>query len=410
MRFQSYLTAHPIDLLKITPNHLQALAGPECRVVQALRRWLVLGGEALPLRLAHTLVGAARCRVLNHYGPTEATVGMLTFEVTAASLARAEANGAETVPLGRPLANVRAYVVDAGGAEQPPGVAGELWAGGAGLAAGYLARPDLTAAHFTEFRGQRVYRTGDRVRRLNDGALEFLGRVDDQVKVRGHRVELGEVEHVLRAHAGVEAAVVLRRPDGATDDAGQLVAYAVAKKGSDAGASDERLTAGQLTAWLASRLPAHMVPDAVVMLNALPLTANGKVDRAALPAPERPQADTAAYVAPRTPTEVTVARIWRELLKRERVGVTDSFLDLGGHSLLAIRVFARISQELGVPLGLRAMIEAPTVERIAAVIDAERNLRADDAAMRAALAAVEALSDAEVAEQLASARRPEATG
>jgi amino acid adenylation domain-containing protein len=379
-RFHAYLTAHPIDVLKITPNHFQALTGSDPGVTHLLRRWLVLGGEALPLRLAHALVGAARCRVLNHYGPTEGTVGMLTFEVTADSLARARAQGAETVPLGHPIANMRAYVVDADGVEQAVGVTGELWAAGDGLASGYFRQPELTAVSFVEFHGQRVYRTGDRVRRLADGNLEFLGRADDQIKVRGYRVELGEIEHKLRAYPGVESAVVVYRADAA-DGAAQLVAYAVAKHMGDGG---DRPAAGMLASWLTSQLPAHMVPDAVLILDALPLTANGKVDRAKLPAPERGVAAVVPYVAPRTPTEEAVAAIWRDVLGRDRVGVTERFLDLGGHSLLAIRVFARVSKELGVPLGLRTMLETPTVEQMAATIDAERERSAAGAASTAA--------------------------
>jgi acyl carrier protein len=313
------------------------------------------------------------------------------------------------VPLGQPLANTQAYVVDARGAEQPLGAPGELWAGGAGLAAGYCNRPELTAARFVAFQGQRVYRTGDRVRRLADGELEFLGRMDDQVKVRGYRVELGDIEHALRAHPGVEVAVVVHQADAADDGSGQLVAYAVQKMGGDPRRRGDLLTSDELTAWLASQLPGYMLPDALLMLDTLPLTANGKVDRAKLPAADCKMRAGAPRVAPRTPTEETVAHIWRDVLKRDDIGVTDRFLDLGGHSLLAIRVFARISQELGVSLGLRAMIETPTVERIAAAIDAERQLRTPEAALRAALAAVEALSDAEVAQQLAGARPPETT-
>jgi amino acid adenylation domain-containing protein len=390
-RFAEYVGAHPLDVLKITPNHLAALtAGKTGGDLSAVlpRRWVVTGGEALRPELARTLLGAGRCRVLNHYGPTETTVGVLTHEVTAASL------GAPTVPLGRPLANTRAYVVDAHGNEQPVGIPGELLLGGAGVARGYLGRDELTAERFVEHQGERVYRTGDRVRRLADGTIEFLGRVDDQVKVRGFRVELGEIEGVLRAHPGVEQAVAVLRDE-------ELVAYAVPRQAGYAVSHADRPTREKLVEWLAAQLPEYMVPNAVVLLDALPLTPNGKVDRAALPAPEGGAAAVDSFVAPRTPTEETIARIWRDVLKKERVGVTDSFLDLGGHSLLAIRVLGRISKELGVRLPLRALFETPTVAQVAEVVDTELRRRADEEALRQALAAVEGLSDAEAERLLA---------
>src|SRR4029079_17301391 len=242
------------------------------------RQALVLGGEALSVELARTLLAAGRCRVVNHYGPTETTVGVLTNEVTSSALEQATSLGAQTVPLGRPLANTYAFVVDAYGNEQPVGIPGELWLGGAGVTQGYLNRPALTGERFTSFRGAKVYRTGDRVRRLADGTLEFLGRADDQVKVRGYRVELGEVEQALRAHPGVAQGVVVKREE-------ELVAYAVAKAAGYAVSHSDRPTAEKLIEWLAAQLPAYMVPSAVVLLDALPLTANGKLDRAALPAP-----------------------------------------------------------------------------------------------------------------------------
>jgi amino acid adenylation domain-containing protein len=390
-RFAEYVGAHPLDVLKITPNHLAALtAGKTGGDLSAVlpRRWVVTGGEALRPELARTLLGAGRCRVLNHYGPTETTVGVLTHEVTAASL------GAPTVPLGRPLANTRAYVVDAHGNEQPVGIPGELLLGGAGVARGYLGRDELTAERFVEHQGERVYRTGDRVRRLADGTIEFLGRVDDQVKVRGFRVELGEIEGVLRAHPGVGQAVAVLRDE-------ELVAYAVPRQAGYAVSHADRPTREKLVEWLAAQLPEYMVPNAVVLLDALPLTPNGKVDRAALPAPEGGAAAVDSFVAPRTPTEETIARIWRDVLKKERVGVTDSFLDLGGHSLLAIRVLGRISKELGVRLPLRALFETPTVAQVAEVVDTELRRRADEEALRQALAAVEGLSDAEAERLLA---------
>ena len=285
-------------------------------------------------------------------------------------------------------------MVDAHGNAQPVGVPGELLLGGAGVARGYLGRDDLTAERFVQHQGERVYRTGDRARRLADGTLEFLGRADDQVKVRGYRVELGEVEGVLGAHPGVARAVVVLRDEA-------LVAYAVPTPGGYAASHAERPTPEALGAWLAGQLPEYMLPNAVVLLDALPLTPNGKVDRAALPAPEGGPAAVDRFVAPRTPTEETIARVWRDVLKKERVGVADSFLDLGGHSLLAIRVLGRISKELGVRLPLRALFDTPTVAQVAEVVDTELRRRAEEEALRRALAAVEGLSDAEAERLLA---------
>jgi amino acid adenylation domain-containing protein len=372
-RYAQYMEVHQLDVLKLTPNHLRALvAGRSGADLTAVlpRQTLVLGGEALNVELARTLVSAGACRVLNHYGPTETTVGVLTHEVTGASLDAASALGAQTVPLGAPLANTQAFVVDAYGNEQPVGIPGELWLGGAGVTQGYLTRPALTAERFTNYRGAKVYRTGDRVRRLSDGTLEFLGRADDQVKVRGYRVELGEVEQALRAHPGVaQGVVVLRTPQSGEPP---LVAYAVPKSGGYAVSHSDRPTSEKLTEWLAAQLPAYMVPSAVVLLEQLPLTANGKLDRAALPAPDAPDASEDAFVAPRTETEKALAAIWTEVLKREQVGVTDNFLALGGHSLLAIRVLGRISKTFGVRLPLRTLFETPTVEALAGAIDAAK--------------------------------------
>jgi acyl carrier protein len=246
-----------------------------------------------------------------------------------------------------------------------------------------------------------VYRTGDRATRLADGAIVFLGRFDDQVKVRGYRVELGEIEAMLQSHPSVaRSAVVLRTENDATPS---LVAYAVPKQGGYAASHAERPTSSMLTAWLAEQLPEYMVPSAVVVLDALPLTANGKVDRAMLSAPEGAASTQDQHVAPRTASEETIARIWREVLKRDRVGVTDNFLDLGGHSLLAIRVLGRISKELGVRLALRALFDSPTVAQVAALIDAELRQRSEAEALRQALSAVEGLSETDAQRLLADA-------
>jgi amino acid adenylation domain-containing protein len=368
-RFADYVAVNPLDALKITPNHFTALAGGRRDADLAAilpRQLIVFGGEALRFDLARAVLDACRCRVVNHYGPTETTVGVLTHEVTRESCAEATALGAQTVPLGRPLANTHAYIVDGASNEQPVVIPGELLIGGAGVSTGYLNRPELAAERFGEFRGERVYRTGDRARRLADGTIEFFGRADDQVKVRGYRVELGEVEAALRSHPGIASVVAVLRTEG--DDA-QLVAYAVPRQGGYAMSHAERLTPESLAAWVTDRLPAYMVPSAVVLLDQLPLTANGKIDRAALPSPTGERIAQDGYAAPTTETETQLAAIWADVLKKERVGISDNFLALGGHSLLAIRVLGKISKTFGVRLALRTLFESPTVAQLARAID-----------------------------------------
>ena len=282
-RITRWLESHDIDVLKIAPSQLRTLIARRAgKSLDALlpRQVLVLGGETLDVPLVRAVLAAGRCRVLNHYGPTECTVGALAHEVTAWSLDAAVRLGATTVPIGRPLANTRAYVIDAHGQEAPVGVPGELWLGGAGTSAGYLNRPAWTGERFVSFRGERVYRTGDRVRRLADGSIEFLGRLDEQVKLRGHRVELGEVEAALCTHPSIAtAAVVLDETAGA---APELVAFAAPKRVAYEVTYDDPHSSERLVHWLAARLPTHMIPGRIVVLDGLPLLPSGKLDRVAL--------------------------------------------------------------------------------------------------------------------------------
>jgi hypothetical protein len=294
--------------------------------------------------------GGHRPRLLNSYGPTEATVNATMREVAD--------DPARWRSIGRPLANTRAYVLDGGRRPVPVGVAGELYVGGAGVARGYLDRPELTAERFVEdpFSGRpgaRMYRTGDLARWLADGTLEFLGRNDFQVKIRGFRVELGEIEARLSEHPGVREAGVLARED--VPGGQRLVAYY---------AGDEAPDADSLRAHLLQRLPDYMVPAAYVRLDALPLTPNGKLDRKALPAPGDDACAARAYEAPVGPTEEAMAEIWSEVLRTERVGRHDNFFELGGHSLLAVQVISRARQVLAVDLALRSVFESPTLSQL----------------------------------------------
>jgi amino acid adenylation domain-containing protein len=408
-RFAEYMERGGIDVLKITPNHLRALVAGKLgsELARALpRRWLVLGGEAFTWDLADAPLDVAPCRILNHYGPTETTVGACTFELTRASAAAARSAGAATVPIGRPLPDTACYVLDHRGRLAPAGVIGELYIGGGGVADGYVGQPELTAERFVadpfaSEPGARMYRTGDRARWRADGVLEFLGRADDQIKIRGFRVELGEIEHALAGHPGVEhaAAVVTR------DDEPRLIAYVVARRETGYASAhaaerrDARALPADVTRWLADRLPDYMVPAETIVVEALPLGTNGKLDRRVLASAEwRESANgtgqrAQSVVAPETETEAAIAKIWHDVLQRDAISVDQSFLDLGGHSLLAIRVLGRLSKQFGVRLPLRTLFEAPTIRGLAAVVD--RELReAEQRELEALLTSIENAPDA----------------
>ncbi|MET9700737.1 amino acid adenylation domain-containing protein, partial [Streptomyces sp. NPDC006529] len=350
----AYFAEHAIDYLKISPSHLAALEGPGAVHRVLPRRGLILGGEGSTSGFVRDLLGRADCEVLNHYGPTETTVGVTTHRPRTAELA-----ATPTVPIGRPLGNVRAYVLDGLGEPVPVGVPGELFIGGAQVTRGYLGRPGLTAERFVPdpagAPGARMYRTGDLTRRLPDGAVEFLGRLDDQVKIRGFRIELGEIEAALAALEPVAAAAAVVREDRPGDP--QLVGYLVPLPGAE-------IDQAALRRALAGTLPGYMVPSALVALDALPLTAHNKLDRRALPAPPRQEA--AAARPARDEREVALCRIFAEVLGTEREpGIDESFFDLGGHSLLAMRLVAVVRAELGAELGVRDVFEAPTVAALA---------------------------------------------
>ncbi|HET7229444.1 MAG TPA: amino acid adenylation domain-containing protein [Longimicrobium sp.] len=318
-------------------------------------RTLASAGEALSAEVARRW--ARGRRLLNAYGPTETTI--------CATLATVTGDEARP-PIGRPIANVAVYVLEDGDQLAPVGVPGELYVGGIGVARGYLNRPGLTAERFVPDAfgaapGARLYRTGDRVRWRADGQLEYLGRTDAQVKLRGFRIEPGEVEAVLREQPSVRDAVVILREDA--PGAARLVAYVTAAEG-------RTVDAAALRGAAVSRLPEHMVPSAIVAVDAIPLTPNGKVDRAALPAPESHAAGSIAR--PLTPTEEALASIWVELLGDGDVAPDDNFFELGGHSLLAAQVIGRIGSVFGVELPVRTVFEAPRLSQLAAQVDATR--------------------------------------
>ncbi|MEA2828667.1 MAG: hypothetical protein QOG43_3106, partial [Actinomycetota bacterium] len=388
-RYAEFSQAAHVDVLKITPSHLAALMAGEAGVSVLPRHTLFVGGERLPWDLVEQVRAAGSCRVVNHYGPTETCVGSCTFDTATDVGAWMPAS----VPIGRPIANSRAYVLDRHLEPAPEGVAGELFLGGAGVSRGYCNRAEATAASFLPdpflAPGEAtVYRTGDRARILGDGSIEFLGRDDGQVKIRGYRVETGEVEAVLRKHRNVQQAAVVVREDTPGDH--RLVAYVVSQ--FMPGPSDE-----ELRGFLAEYLPSHMIPMALVALDGLPLTANGKLDRAALPAPEDAASARRQYTAPRNETEAAIAEIWGELLGLEQVGADDDFFELGGHSLLATQVIARMRKAFDVQLAVHTLFTSPTVAGLAEVVaDARRSAgEADDADLARLLEELEGLSDEE---------------
>jgi amino acid adenylation domain-containing protein len=325
-------------------------------------RTAVSGGEALAADLARELLSRSGS-VWNSYGPTETTIGSTLAHV----------QDAERISIGHPIANTVTYVVDASGEEVGAGVEGELWIGGAGVARGYLGRPELTAERFLDnpFGPGRVYRTGDRVALADDGAIEYRGRLDDQIKLRGFRIEPGEIEAALRGLEGIQDAVVVVHEQAG---GGRLVGFLTTQ-------SSAPVDTPTIRAALERSLPDYMIPAAFTVLDHLPLTGSGKVDRAALSSQVdvAPRGGTAAAAA-RTPTEATLVAIWEGLLGVEPISIDDNFFELGGHSLLAAEVAAQAREALGTPVPLRLLFASPT---IAGLAEALKSLSPDDPSLQA---------------------------
>ena len=353
-------------LVKITPAHLDLLSRQISPTVAAGQvRTFVVGGEMLRGEsLAFWREHAPATRIVNEYGPTETVVGCCVHAFPAAEALDGP------VPIGKPIANTQLYVLDEQGQPVPVGVPGELYIGGAGVARGYLNQPALTSSRFVPFSSQgdgpqRLYRTGDRVQWRADGILEFLGRVDEQVKIRGYRIELGEIETVLATHPAVREAVVMAREDTPGDR--RLVAYLV-WEGKPA-------EPAALRTFLKKELPEYMVPAAIVTLEALPLTTNGKVDRKALPPPAvvvsaPPPESIGQHV---DPLELQIRFAWQEALGLPSIGLDDDFFELGGHSLHAVMVVRRLEQSLSRDLPLSVTLRARTVRQLAALLRHDRN-------------------------------------
>ena len=349
-----------VTVLQIVPALLRAILDrmPDDLIVCGLRRlrFLICIGEALAPDLCRNwLRQFPDVPLINAYGPAECSDTVAMHRVTAPETLHA-------VPIGRPVANTRLYVLDARSQPAPIGIIGELCVGGVGVGRGYLNDPEQTRRSFvcdpfSQRRGARLYKTGDLALWRSDGVLEFVGRLDHQVKIRGCRIELEEIERVLAQHPEVQAAVVLARDN--VDGEGEVTAYIVAASGGEPEANEIRQ-------FLKSRLPEYMIPKWFAFLDRMPRTAHGKVDRVKLASMRRTAKIAAsAFVAPRDALEDALARIWADLLKLEQVGVFDNFFELGGHSLVAGRVLARIADRFGVSLPLAAIFEAPTVAALA---------------------------------------------
>jgi amino acid adenylation domain-containing protein len=360
LRLLQYLREQSVERIFLPFIALQHLAdaAADGNFFPLSLREIITAGEQLQLTesLRSFLNRLGDCCLRNQYGPTESHV------VTEYTLKPPFERWPDLPPIGRPIANAEIYILDSDLNVVPIGVAGGIYIGGMGVARGYLNRPELTAEKFipdpfSSDPTSRLYKTGDRARYLPDGNIEFLGRMDDQIKIRGYRVELGEIETVLGQHSSLREAVVLAREDSPGDR--RLVAYAVAAAGSTP-------SVHELRSFLQQKLPEYMVPSAFVFLELLPLTPNGKLDRKALPAPDqtRPELEE-TFVAPRTPVEETLASIWAAVLKVDKVGIHDNFFELGGHSLLATQLISRIRETFKIDLPLRSLFEAPTIYGLA---------------------------------------------
>ena len=377
-----------VTVLHFVPSMLGAFLGEGGGAGCGGLRRVICSGEALGYELQERCHAAVGAELHNLYGPTEAAVDVTSWDC--------ERGGARReVPIGKPISNTQIYILDAWLGPTPVGAPGELYIGGAGLARGYVGRPDLTAEKFipdpfNPVAGGRLYRTGDVARYGADGAIEFLGRVDHQVKIRGFRIELEEIEAVFRAHPSVKELVVVAREDEVLEK--RLIAYLVAE-------APDPPDVGELRRYAQRQLPEYMMPAAFVLLDELPLTASGKIDRRALPAPERQRAET-AYTGPRTDVEERLSNIWADLLQIERVGVHDNFFELGGHSLLATQMVSRIRQAFRVELPLQVLFESPTVGELSRAIAAARASQEDSSEVARMLEQLKQLSPDEVRSML----------
>lgn len=381
-----YFTQHQIDCLKIVPSHLSALLRFNDAKKLLPRQRLILGGEAATWDLVNKVQKLVPdCQIFNHYGPTETTVGVLINQIDLAEAFRAmrpkgyrsaySESFREKPLLGNPLPNTQIYILDKHQQPVPIGVPGEIYIGGANVARGYINQPELTATKFIDppalsrppltkgGRGDRLYKTGDKARYLHNGKIEFLGRIDDQIKLHGYRTELGEIETVLRQHPLVRDAVVTVRENSSNK---YLIAYFTAEKEIEQ----------ELPEFLSNKLPKYMLPSQFIQLKVLPLTSNGKIDRHSLPSPETIDLESSAFVAPRNWVEIALTQIWAELLGKEKVSIHDNFFELGGDSIISIQAIA-LANQIGLRLTPKQIFEHQTIAKLAAVVEINQTLTSE---------------------------------
>ncbi|UPK68821.1 amino acid adenylation domain-containing protein [Chitinophaga filiformis] len=355
-RLHQYFKDHIVDCIKIVPSYWKTLETDGALLLPA--RMIIFGGEELSGAIVRAIHKAAPgLTIINHYGPTETTIGKLLHVVE-------PGRNYGSVPVGQVFSNSQAYIVDSNFSLCPVGVWGELLIGGDGVAKGYLNREELTRERFIDniFSGSgRLYRTGDSVRRLADGNIVFKGRIDSQVKIRGYRVEPGEIETVIQKHNGIRQCAVLAKQDVLGNN--QLVAYIV---------TTPHYTRDALHSFLKACLPAYMIPSLYIELEKIPLTSNGKIDRRALPEPQEIHSAASAAVPPRNELERQLVAIWQDLLGRQQIGVTDNFFELGGNSLIAIRLINRIDRQLNRTIGLKDIFNNFDIQGLAAVIEKQK--------------------------------------
>ncbi|GAA4316755.1 hypothetical protein GCM10023149_13960 [Mucilaginibacter gynuensis] len=348
----AYVEDNRIDCIKIVPSHWKALS-PEPGAPLLPSKLIIFGGEALPAEAVQRIQNYSDCRVVNHYGPTETTIGKLLYEATYTG----QKSG--VIPIGKPFSNTEIYILSKEGELCPVGIPGQLLIGGTGVAKGYLNRTELTKEKFidnpfAENSNSKLYQTGDRVRFDAEGNVEYLGRIDDQVKIRGYRVEPGEISRILEGSPLVKQAAVISSEDRQGNL--QLAGYVVAE-----GAFDR----SRVLDYLREQLPDYMVPAYLQAIEKIPLTASGKVDRKALPDPEGEQ-QTGGYQAPENETEVELTAIWEDILEIEKIGRTDNFFELGGHSLLAVRLISAVRRAFQAELPISDVFDYPTVAELSA--------------------------------------------
>lgn len=364
-----YFDEHAIDCLKIVPSHWKSLSLDGKDLLP--RQLLIFGGEALHTTLIRELlVQKPACTLVNHYGPTETTIGKLLHIVDADRLYN------HTVPIGKPFTGAPVYLLNNNLEEVAANETGEIYIGGEGVARGYLNRADLTAERFlndpfTERINAKMYRTGDLARKLDDGNIEYLGRIDDQVKIRGYRIELGEIESILQKAPGVKQAVVLARENSNGDK--RLIAYVVCP---------QRYHKQEIITFLESKLPAYMVPQLIMQLDTLPFTPNGKVDKKSLPDPDASTLLTNAYYAPDYKSELQITALWKELLGVKRVGIEDNFFELGGNSLLAQKFVALLKSRHELTVPVTKLYQYPRPKDFAAFLDGRKTSKSPKKAIR----------------------------